>query len=42
VNAASGTLPAGPLAIAIEGQCYVGKTTLARALARLTGVGVEH
>jgi hypothetical protein len=40
VNAASGIRPAGPLAITIEGLCYAGKTTLARALAWLTGAVV--
>ena len=40
MNAASGICPAGPLAIAIEGLCYAGKTTLARLLARLAGAVV--
>lgn len=40
MNTASGIRPADPPAIAIEGLCYAGKTTLARALARLTGAVV--
>jgi hypothetical protein len=40
VNTPSGMRPGDPLAVAIEGLCYAGKTTLARELAPLAGGAV--